>query len=377
MNITEEYDEQLYLQNQPDRSDSDAIDSDVEERILSHVYYQQQSPAADTTDSKYKSIKQPPLQATLVRPYRSATNSSDSEQDEESNQLSYNTSNHTTLDTYLDQATTSATIQLDSAPIPEDNTDNRRTAEEEFGYLDEAEIQGHSRYFMEEKEILCRRCNRSGHVAKDCDTINCTICGQDGHTSRNCQMTGSVCHSCNMRGHLAIDCPLKQKQQKYKHKRAHGCDRCSARNHHTEECSSIWRKYCYTREAKEVGRVVPWCYNCAAKGHFGDDCTLPAAKGASAFLGNTAFSKSNCPAKFTEKLPANGHTRFGPPPSSPEKNRRSQHQQQRSSGPRERWRQNIKHSSNERRSRSTNNDRVIKIHGMASVGKKRSTSRRR
>ncbi|KAJ1665371.1 hypothetical protein IW140_001457 [Coemansia sp. RSA 1813] len=170
---------------------------------------------------------------------------------------------------------------------PEDN---------EYDYLDEAEIQGHNRYFMEEKEIICRRCHKAGHIAKDCTTVTCMVCGKEGHMSKDCKLTGNVCHRCNMRGHIAVDCPQQQSGDRRDRNKVSGCERCKLRTHHTDECPTIWRRYVYAgHRPLKYNDVKPWCYNCGCSGHFGDDCTIPRGRGANAFLGNTAFSFDNCP----------------------------------------------------------------------------------
>ncbi|KAJ2750343.1 hypothetical protein H4S06_004396 [Coemansia sp. BCRC 34490] len=171
----------------------------------------------------------------------------------------------------------------------------------EYDYLDEAEIQGRNRYFMEEKEIICRRCHKPGHISKECTTVTCMVCGNEGHTSKDCKLTGNVCHRCNMRGHIAADCPQQQQNQQRRpgsHRdrgRAAACDRCNMRTHHTDECPTIWRRYVYAgHRPVKYKDVRPWCYNCSRSGHFGDDCSVPRGRGANAFLGNTAFNSNNC-----------------------------------------------------------------------------------
>ncbi|KAJ2229771.1 hypothetical protein H4R99_006394 [Coemansia sp. RSA 1722] len=171
--------------------------------------------------------------------------------------------------------------------------------ENEYDYLDDAEIQGHNRYFMEEKETLCFKCHQSGHIAKDCTTTTCLTCGQNGHTTRECKLSGSVCHRCNMRGHMSSECPQQSGRRSHGH--SSGCNRCHSRNHHTEECSTIWRKYVYSGNGSRsisYQEVSPWCYNCANPGHFGDDCPDEYSRWTSSYSSNTAFGSNNCPGKI-------------------------------------------------------------------------------
>ncbi|KAJ2864403.1 hypothetical protein FB639_005206 [Coemansia asiatica] len=169
----------------------------------------------------------------------------------------------------------------------------------EYDYLDDAEIQGHNRYFMEEKESLCFKCHQPGHIAKNCPVSTCLTCGQDGHTSRECKLSGSVCHRCNMRGHMSSECPRQSGNRN--HEYSSGCNRCNSRNHHTEECSTIWRKYVYLANSlrgTSYQEVLPWCYNCASSGHFGDDCPDEYPRWTLTFSSNTAFGSDNCPGKI-------------------------------------------------------------------------------
>ncbi|KAJ2899656.1 hypothetical protein GGI21_000982 [Coemansia aciculifera] len=386
------YEDELYRDNPSgeDTGDSDAIDSDTEEKILSHIYYQsstatpkaaealapkrrlksplertqsetdddsdyseskyqiekkrrrrrqRQCTASDLTDisnpskatsgndkdSEYSDSGDQSISVTVVRPFRSATLS-----DEEHGipvdmrDVSFNTHDDMAVDSYLDSVTSTGLVtparnsdegaamehhhiqidalQLTSPPALEHAVLMRRAdadpdvdADDEYGYLDEVEFQGRNRYFMEEKEIICRKCHRPGHIAKECTTVTCTVCGKDGHTSKDCKMTGNVCHACNMRGHVSSECPQRSNSGSSQ-QRSRLCDRCNSRSHHTEECATIWRRYVYAgSRAPQYLDVTAWCYNCASRGHFGDDCQRSAATGSLAFQGDTAFGAVNCP----------------------------------------------------------------------------------
>ncbi|KAJ2727129.1 hypothetical protein GGI07_000013 [Coemansia sp. Benny D115] len=361
------------------QSDSDGLDSDVEDKILSHLYYQsneqvaankiveppQQSPDQPEDipeDSRYQQIQPKQqdtgntLSVTVVKPFRSATMSSDDstsdtrhdstvDQDSKATDaaaaisgtmagVSFNASDGEAVDSYLDSVSHSGQmtphqpptstigtttpfvnsilesqhIQIDSlgsstpgSEITHSISTKRSTTldqEDEYAYLDEAEIQGRNRYFMEEKEIICRRCKKPGHMLKDCTVTICNTCNMEGHSSRDCKMSGSVCHRCNMRGHMAAECPQKSSKNV---SRAKGCHRCSGNSHHSEECTTIWRQYHYA-SAKNLSyeTVTPWCYNCASVGHFGDDCFEDRSRSASSFNDYTAFNSYNCPGKIAQ-----------------------------------------------------------------------------
>ena len=51
----------------------------------------------------------------------------------------------------------------------------------------------------------CRKCNRPGHVDKNCPNVICFNCEDLGHVSRDC--TDAIhCSICRDTGHTAIDC---------------------------------------------------------------------------------------------------------------------------------------------------------------------------
>ncbi|KAJ2442114.1 hypothetical protein GGF42_007068, partial [Coemansia sp. RSA 2424] len=277
------------------------------------------------------------ISVTVVRPFRSATVSDDEEESTavDIRDVSFNAHDDMAVDSYLDSVTSTGLVtpaqhsdegtlmehhhiqidalQLTSPAALTHAVHIRRdadAADDEYGYLDEAEIQGRNRYFMEEKEIICRKCYRPGHIAKDCTTITCAVCGNDGHTSKDCKLTGNVCHACNMRGHIASECPQRTESgaSTSSQQRSRGCDRCSARTHHTEECATIWRRYVYAgSRPPEYSDVTAWCYNCAARGHFGDNCQMPRAKGSLAYQGDTAFGSVNCPGKMIHVSESSSH----------------------------------------------------------------------
>ncbi|KAJ2171435.1 hypothetical protein GGH16_002856, partial [Coemansia sp. RSA 560] len=247
-----------------DSDRSDAIDSDVEERILSHLYYQSNEAATAAPDQS-NDADTPVDQQSL--PSNSADAAPTNGGKTKSDTLKVDPSaaaTHTVTSDTMTPSKPFATLALTS-PVESDmekqtmrialhepqtsdsivhtvSTKRPRDEENEYDYLDEAEIQGHNRYFMEEKETICRKCHRGGHIAKDCTTVVCMICGKDDHSAKNCKQTGVVCHGCNMRGHLMSECPQRKGER---NARPRACERCGSHKHHTDECSNIWRKYVY------------------------------------------------------------------------------------------------------------------------------------
>ncbi|KAJ1857740.1 hypothetical protein LPJ73_001995 [Coemansia sp. RSA 2703] len=335
-------------------SDSDIIDCDIDERYLHQSTDQPAAMSAatpvhqqnatskhsddeDAEDSKYN-IGTSRISVAVVRPFRSSTltddedDASDNEMDVDTqaksngNTVSYNASDDEAVDDYLDSVATSGqltptrplsstlsntpfvdsvmqqqsiTIDSTSPQTPVHSVPIRHAGESEYDYLDDMEIMGHNRYFMEEKEIICRKCKGSGHIAKECDVQICMLCGEKGHLARECKHSGNVCHRCNMRGHMSAECP--QQSSKRGRGQSNTCRRCRAMNHHTEECPTIWRKYVYKGKRPLVYEdVTAWCYNCAREGHFGDDCPSDQPTWSLSFYGHTAYRLLNCPGRVPE-----------------------------------------------------------------------------
>ncbi|AMD19960.1 HCL191Cp [Eremothecium sinecaudum] len=138
-------------------------------------------------------------------------------------------------------------------------------------------LRGQGRYFGAEKEEdgikeaepKCKNCSQRGHIKKNCPHVICSYCGlMDDHYSQHCPKT-MRCSHCNESGHYRQHCSQKWKRI--------FCTLCNSKKHSRDRCPSIWRSYCLA--STTVKRVLPshrlYCYNCAGKGHFGDDCPLP------------------------------------------------------------------------------------------------------
>ncbi|AET41279.1 TRAMP complex RNA-binding subunit Ecym_7460 [Eremothecium cymbalariae DBVPG len=137
-------------------------------------------------------------------------------------------------------------------------------------------LRGHGRYFavddnedgIREEEPKCKNCSQRGHIKKNCPHVICSYCGSmDDHYSQHCPRT-MRCSHCNESGHYRQHCPQKWKRI--------FCTLCNSKKHSRDRCPSIWRSYCLLGSSQK--RVLPshkiYCYNCAGKGHFGDDCPI-------------------------------------------------------------------------------------------------------
>ncbi len=96
----------------------------------------------------------------------------------------------------------------------------------------------------------------------------CRTCGAlDDHDTARCPMT-QRCFNCSRLGHIAPACPEPQRQS------GSFCKSCGSRTHLDRSCPQIWRLYIPSPTFNPDGpwKCEAWCYNCAAKGHYGDEC---------------------------------------------------------------------------------------------------------
>ncbi|KAG9325357.1 hypothetical protein KVV02_004132 [Mortierella alpina] len=161
--------------------------------------------------------------------------------------------------------------------------------EAELGHLDDQKFLGRGRYYLESKasasQRACFNCGQPGHLSRDCIVMVCHICGAVGeHSYRECP--AMKCLNCLKTGHTADACPMPRG-----HGRRNVCSKCLRNDHPTEDCPSVWRQY-VTTSSKPLQSIVPYCYNCAASLHFGDDCNRQRpnyARAGSAFRGHQIF----------------------------------------------------------------------------------------
>ncbi|XP_073405761.1 zinc finger CCHC domain-containing protein 7 [Dendrobates tinctorius] len=131
------------------------------------------------------------------------------------------------------------------------------------------------RYYLEDKNVICKNCKNRGHLSKSCPEPTklpaCCLCGRRGHLQYDCP--DSYCSNCFMPGHAHPDCrdrPLWQKK----------CFRCSMIGHYADACPEIWRQYhltvapgpMKTCHSACIPKVIVYCCNCGRKGHCGYEC---------------------------------------------------------------------------------------------------------
>lgn len=157
-----------------------------------------------------------------------------------------------------------------------------------------ATLRGQGRYFgVTDPDVdlpVCSNCQRRGHIRSQCKVVVCHACGKvDDHYESQCP-NSMVCSNCGEKGHFRNNCT---------HKRKHlFCQECESHNHTSDRCPTIWRDYIVRPVGKDTKVPYPsatiFCYNCADKGHYGDECRLPRTS-KTPNLNGSAFSGENLP----------------------------------------------------------------------------------
>lgn len=163
-----------------------------------------------------------------------------------------------------------------------------------------ATLRGEGRYFgvvdTDVSQPVCSNCHRRGHRRANCKVVVCHACGKvDDHYESQCP-NSMVCSNCGEKGHFRNNCPSKRKQTY--------CVECDSRDHTTERCPTIWRSYVLKKKSKNAKTAYPsnkiFCYNCAEKGHYGDDCPLMRVS-KTPNINGSAFSGDNLPKELVSQ----------------------------------------------------------------------------
>ncbi|KAL8802028.1 MAG: hypothetical protein Q9223_004188 [Gallowayella weberi] len=129
--------------------------------------------------------------------------------------------------------------------------------------LDAREIELQLRYFYVAKAlgevdldepVRCLTCAGKGHMAGECNQMNCARCGeQRAHTTRNCP---------------SMPVPLKIKRSQ-----STICELCQRNGHASDECELFWRTSGRPWDSDLNDRIIRFeCYECGKSGHLGNGC---------------------------------------------------------------------------------------------------------
>ncbi|XP_033028925.1 zinc finger CCHC domain-containing protein 7 [Lacerta agilis] len=137
-------------------------------------------------------------------------------------------------------------------------------------------VRHNNRYYMPDKNVTCRNCDKRGHLSKNCPTPKkippCCLCSERGHLQNSCP--ARFCLNCCLPGHYSRECLERTYWKKH-------CNRCDMRGHYADACPEIWRQYHLTTrpgplkhaETQVEHSASVYCYNCAEKGHYGYECS--------------------------------------------------------------------------------------------------------
>ncbi|XP_015271939.1 PREDICTED: zinc finger CCHC domain-containing protein 7 [Gekko japonicus] len=137
-------------------------------------------------------------------------------------------------------------------------------------------VRRNNRYYMPDKNVTCRNCDKRGHLSKNCPTPKkvppCCLCAERGHLQNNCP--ARFCLNCCLPGHFSRECIERTYWSKH-------CNRCAMRGHYADACPEIWRQYHLTTRPGPLRKTSSfsehsapvYCYNCSQQGHYGYECS--------------------------------------------------------------------------------------------------------
>ncbi|KAF9928298.1 hypothetical protein BGZ65_006341, partial [Modicella reniformis] len=214
----QQYEDELYKDT---TNDSEGADSDLEDAMLSRIYYSTSAPRIGPAAMLGDSIVDDMSERMDLGTNDSGV-SGDGEGSEDKDYDDYGDSSDIgevaadcdprvkrpryddgeQLDEYV--------LDLKAAVGAIGDEASKYDLDAELGHLEDEDFKGRSRYYLEIKtrKELCGRCNQPGHYGRDCETL--------------------------------VDCP------------------------------TAWREYVV--ESKESREFNHFCYNCSKSGHFGDEC---------------------------------------------------------------------------------------------------------
>lgn len=158
------------------------------------------------------------------------------------------------------------------------------------------DLRGEGRYFGRTDTVtgpICSNCHRRGHIRAKCKVVVCHACGAvDDHYETQCPKS-MVCSNCGKKGHFKNQCSEKKART--------FCTQCESKNHSDERCPSIWRSYLTVNsDEKKALPMDIYCYNCASRGHYGDECFEPRSS-RTPNLNGSAYTGNNLPKELRQQ----------------------------------------------------------------------------
>lgn len=150
-------------------------------------------------------------------------------------------------------------------------------------------LRGAGRYFGEPTSAArCSNCHRRGHNRNKCTVVVCHACGAVGdHYELQCPKS-QFCTNCGERGHFRGQCKARRVRVY--------CPTCRSLSHDEDRCPSIWRSY-VVEKTDSIRPAHIYCYNCAGKGHYGDECGRQRVS-RTPNINGSAFLGDNLPREF-------------------------------------------------------------------------------
>lgn len=117
--------------------------------------------------------------------------------------------------------------------------------------------------------VRCLTCGAKGHMAPDCEMLDCTTCGAfNDHITPDCPLNVK-CPKCRVPGHTEEMCSSKLQMPR----EDITCDLCDCRGHVEEDCELFWRTSGAPWKLNlPLGQIHVSCHECGLTGHLGNEC---------------------------------------------------------------------------------------------------------
>ncbi|KAK1829101.1 hypothetical protein QBC39DRAFT_139346 [Podospora conica] len=158
--------------------------------------------------------------------------------------------------------------QSDAASPPEEGEALSPSQEANGTTLSPEELRYLQTYFpgVNPRDPFCVSCAEYGHYQTECQP--CSVCTSWTHRSYQCH-TLWRCERCDATGHAKDTCKAKLAAAP---EEKSACTFCQL-PHNERQCPLLSQSYFFDpSRARKIKALVPSCYHCGARGHFGTQC---------------------------------------------------------------------------------------------------------
>ncbi|KAI9025037.1 hypothetical protein CLU79DRAFT_745948 [Phycomyces nitens] len=256
-----------YEEQDASDSESDKVDSDIEEKIMSLTQYgngpikkgSTKSSSRYSDDDSETEIKASPSKEKFKVHESSSSDDSDSDESFSSKSVEEIEIKNTApkITRYIDLDTPKRYVEDES-----ESEEERELSEKLQALIDDQTIALSKTKTKKNAHInICNLCFTPGHKRQNC--IACRSCGLLGHSPDRCY-SSTFCPRCKRRGHSQEECEFAEVTT--------DCVNCGSSKHISAHCPT--NAHVYVGEIQGKKKTTPYCYYCGDSHHYGDECDM-------------------------------------------------------------------------------------------------------